>query len=303
MGLAASAEAQLASVAIRATGSVFATSAFMNGSTTWAWSLFAIAHFVILYVLGIPPITNNDELIGYFITWPLIAIGFGLLGTLGFWLLDLAELLPWKRYFAGTLNVNYGMRPSGIALILNTIWWILIVGGSVVPFEIFVFSIPWLAVVLAVGVPALLYLALWAIYRYLYTGNEALFGSQAHVTRSILFPGVVHVVTNLVLGLIVILAVDTYNWAWIASLVILGVFLIVTLIYWWFAHSMWDPSLPNRPPRTGDMSVPLVKPASDMEPLVPASGADQQPVEGQLRAGIAYRGRQTAASAVFGNNH
>jgi len=313
MGLASSAEAELASVAIRVTGTVYATAAFMDGSAVWAVVLLAIAHFVILYPLGIPPITNNTELIGYFVTWPLIGVLYALLAWLAFWLLDLGELMPWKRYAGGVVRGNYGARPSGVAIILNTIWWLLIAVGSASLFELFVFSIPWLAVVLAVGIPVLLWLILWAVYRFMYN-QPNLFGAQSNVNRSILFPMFMHVITNLTLGLIVVLQTsDTYNWAWIGSLVLAGVILIVTIAYYFFGHSAWDaqPAL-SRPPRTGDMAPYLGKnvtsaaastlpqaqaPASDViEPLI-------EPENSNMRArmgGLAYHTRMATGASVLG---
>jgi hypothetical protein len=313
MGLATSAEIGLAGVAIRATGTVYATAAFLDGSAIWAWGLFALAQFVILYTVGVPTVSNFEELIGYFVTWPMIALGFALIAWLGFWLLNLAELMPWMRFLGGVTHGDFGRRPSGVALILNTLFWLIAAPGADVCFEVFYISIPWLAVLLAVGIPFFIWLIMWAIYRWCWTSNDAMFGSQQTVTRSILFPGIMHVIINLVVSLIVILATDTYNWAWIGSIIVGGLVLIITLVYYFFGHSMWDygSATSHRAPRTGDMSMYTNKGPASTTLLLP-----EETVEGPIgfrsaaemnsvahRAGIAFSARSSmnTASAVFAN--
>lgn len=266
MGTSASALPEVAVLAVRATGPVLATSAFLNGRYGYSWMLFALAHFVILLTLGVPALTDGDATWAALVTYPLVGLGAAVLSMLNFYLLRLAELVPMTRTFAKSCGMNFGPRPSGGYVLANFLIWAVVAIGADLAFEWFYSSDAVLGLIIELVVIVVGYAAALLLHLFVFDGEKAIYGGDSSAAvRSILVPGIYHLVIELIVGIVLVVTFDN-NWAWISAVIVLGVGAVVTLAIWFLAAKSW-----KRLPRTGDMTTFAMAAAVEKAPAAAAS--------------------------------
>jgi hypothetical protein len=261
----------LARLFFRVTGA-FASAAWFNGLFGFNWSLFMLAHVVILSTIATIvaiDVQTSVHFFSYFVWLPLFALGYVLLATLELYLLKLPQLLPLARYFVREFN---SPAPSVLLVILNLIGWAATAVLPAILYEAIFPSSPLLALILAIAVPAAVWI-IWALIWWFGLPEAAIFGSRLDATgkavgdesvwRALVFYGAYHTAQNLAVGLAAYIS-DDWTVTWIVALAIWGVELILTVILYFVSSANW-----KRPPRTG--YVDNVEASSASTPLLPQS--------------------------------
>jgi hypothetical protein len=303
MGISSSALPEVAVLAVRATGPALATSAFINGRYGYAWALWALAHFVILMTLGIPALATGEATYAALVTYPLIALGAAVLSMFNFYLLRLAELLPLTRTLGRSCGMNFGPKASGGFILAHLLVWLVVAVGADFAFEWFYASDLVLGLVLELVLIVVGYALALLLNLFLFNRELAVFGGdESAIVRSILVPGIYHLVVELVVGLVIVFTADQ-NWAWISAVVVLGVGLLVTIAIWFLAASAW-----KRLPRTGDLTTfanlpadktaiaQMTSPAAEEEDVPLEEGTEETATDGM------YKSRFGVAAPVFRTN-
>ena len=230
------------------------------------------SHFVILYTLGIPDVETDDEEVAYFITWPLLAILAALLAVLQFYWLKLSELLPLDRITAGFFATVDSPVPRFTTIAFNAFIMILVTTVTTALYEWLVTSSPLWAIGIAIGLPLVGYIILWAVSGW-FLRDLAIFCTVCDITRAILPIALTHVVLNAVVSLTAYFT-ESYNATWIAALLALIILLLITGIVGYLFRDSWC-----TPPRgvcivaSDDICLPPVSQPLCPQNILPPSGA------------------------------
>lgn len=236
---------QMANMAVFTTALPFALAIWFNKNAFFAISLYFIWMFMVQEPSGLgqhhlQTVINNssnctalcqaqdlDEVLVFHIFWPLLAIAFAILGAWFGSTVGVANMLPVQKLFRAKSSV------SGRYFIVAFVSMLVIMFGTHLTYQLLVWSFDLAAVLLLIGIPFILYLALLGVFNGILSKEHIapVFGKNGErLTLSVLAIGLGHVVINAFVGLTVFFSGSDASWAFWVSFGLFWAVIIVLII-------------------------------------------------------------------------
>lgn len=229
----------LANWGVLATGAPIALSMWFNKKFFVPIGLYFIWAFMVFEPSGFGPAgfqdgLNNepDESLVYHVFLPSLVVGFSIIGAVIGSVLGIADMLPIPALFRSKRS---GPRPSARFVVFAFLSMLAIMFATHLTYALIVEVFPLVAFILAVAIPAVLYLIFWGAVRFILF-TKTVFKGKTHADTTVLTVAISHILVNGVVAAADYFSSSDASWVFWVAVVLAAVAIVTMLLLYFFTN-------------------------------------------------------------------